>query len=54
MLGESWGSKHAELRHLTENIGEQPEKQNDLEKTAEFSIPTWIVSCNLNFCDNSG
>lgn len=37
------GLNHAELRHLTEKIGEQPEKQNELEKTAEFSIPTWMV-----------
>ena len=41
------GLNHAELRHLTEKIGEQPEKQNELEKTAEFSIPTWMVSCKL-------
>ena len=40
------GVNHAELLHLIEKTGEQPEKQNELEKTAEFSIPTWMGSCD--------
>ena len=41
------GLSHAELRHLTEKIGEQPEKQSEVEKIAEFSIPTWMVSWSI-------
>ena len=38
------GITHVDVRHLSEKIGEQPEQQNDAEKTAEFSIPSWMVS----------
>ena len=48
------GLNHAELRHLIEKIGEQPEKQSELEKTAEFSIPTWMVSSKSIILDNVG
>ena len=44
----------AELWHITEKIGEQPEKQSELEKTAEFSIPTWMVSSKSIILDNVG
>ena len=37
------GLTHGEVRHLSEKIGEQPEQQSDDEKTAEFSIPSWMV-----------
>jgi len=37
------GLTHAEVRHLSEKIGEQPEQQSEEEKTAEFSIPSWMV-----------
>ena len=46
------GVNQAELRQLMEMISEQPENQTELEKTAEFSIPTWRVSCYANVCDN--
>ena len=38
------GIAHVDVRHLSEKIGEQPEQQSDAEKTAEFSIPSWMVS----------
>ena len=34
---------HVDVRHLTEKLGEAPEQQSDKEKTAEFSIPSWMV-----------
>lgn len=37
------GLTHLDVRHLAEKIGEQPEQQSEREKTAEFSIPTWMV-----------
>ena len=37
------GLNHTEVRHLTEKIGEQPEHQTEMEKLAEFSVPSWIV-----------
>lgn len=45
------GLSHLDVRHLAEKIGEQPEQQSEREKTAEFSIPTWIV---LNGLENLG
>ena len=38
------GITHADVRQLSEKIGEQPEQQSDTEKSAEFSIPSWMVS----------
>ena len=47
-LLKSWikveGITHVDVRHLSEKIGEQSEQQSDVEKTAEFSIPSWMVS----------
>ena len=40
------GLTHGEVRHISEKIGEQPEQQNEEEKTAEFSIPSWMVKLN--------
>ena len=37
------GLAHGEVRHLSEKIGEQPEQQSEGEKSAEFSIPSWMV-----------
>jgi len=37
------GLSHLDVRHLAEKIGEQPEQQSERDKTAEFSIPTWMV-----------
>jgi hypothetical protein len=37
------GITHADVRHLSEKIGEQPEQQSETEKSAEFSIPSWMV-----------
>ena len=45
------GLNHADMRHLAEKIGEQPEQICDREKTAEFSIPSWMVS-NSIFSDS--
>ena len=42
------GLTHADLRHLTEKVGEQPEKQNELEKTAEFRVPSSMVSLAIH------
>ena len=38
------GITYADVRQLSEKIGEQPEQQSETEKTAEFSIPSWMVS----------
>ena len=32
------------MRHLAEKIGEQPEQQSEADQSAEFSIPSWMVS----------
>jgi len=37
------GLVHSDVRHLAEKIGEQPEQQSEADKTAEFSIPSWMV-----------
>jgi hypothetical protein len=37
------GITHGDVRQLSEKIGEQPEQQSETEKSAEFSIPSWIV-----------
>jgi len=37
------GLNHTEVRHLAEKIGEQPEHQTEIEKLAEFSVPSWLV-----------
>ena len=37
------GLGHSEVRHLAEKIGEQPEQHSEADKSAEFSIPSWMV-----------
>lgn len=37
------GLVHTDVRHLAEKIGEQPEQHCEAEKSAEFSIPSWMV-----------
>ena len=37
------GIGHADARHLSEKIGEQPEEHSEAEKAVEFSIPSWMV-----------
>ena len=41
------GLSHLDVRHLAEKIGEQPEQQSERDKTAEFSIPTWMVCIEM-------
>ena len=41
------GIAHGDARHLSEKIGEQPEEHCEAEKAVEFSIPSWMVSCEL-------
>ena len=38
------GITHVDVRQLSEKIGEQPEQQSETEQSAEFSIPSWVVS----------
>ena len=33
-----------QVRQLCEKVQEQPEYQNDKDKKAEFSVPSWMVS----------
>ena len=53
------GIGHGDARHLSEKIGEQPEEHCEAEKAVEFSIPSWMVGCELGstihilFCINS-
>jgi hypothetical protein len=45
------GIMHADVRQLSEKIGEQPEQQSETEKSAEFSIPSWMVSTWIEILD---